>query len=173
MASPTLLLLAGRIVFLCFGTSRFVCIVWCNLRIFYVFLLPPVFLISLLKFYFSFLLTYFYIFLWSFLVLLLVVVVFLSVILVWVPTRVLTICLWSSVGGFFHRQILLLHIFNRWTPWCLSGYLSVSCSLSRFRTRLSSSLGLSDSKSPPDSRALFIIPSNLNNVAVSILSISS
>ena len=77
-----------------------------------------------------------------FLVFLLVVVVFLSVIQVWVPTWVLTFCLWSSRGlRFFHRLILLPRILNRLTPWCrLSGYLSISRSLSQFLTWLSSSL---------------------------------
>ena len=64
-------------------------------------------------------------------------------ILVWIPSQILTFCLWSLGGPqFFHRLILLLHILNHLTPWCrLSGYLSISHSLSRFWIWLSSSLG--------------------------------
>ena len=68
----------------------------------------------------------------------------LSVTLVWVPTWVLTFCLWSLKGPqFFHWLFLLQHILGRLSPWCrLSGYLSISRSLSRFRTWLTSSLVL-------------------------------
>ena len=47
-------------------------------------------------------------------------------------------CLWSSVGHqFFHRLVFLKRILNWLTPWChLSGYWSLSRSLSWFRTWL-------------------------------------
>ena len=74
---------------------------------------------------------------------LLVVEVFLSAIRIWVSIRVLIFSLWSSRGPrfcfvFFHRLLCILY---RLTQWCrLSGYLSISRSLYRFRTSLSSSL---------------------------------
>ena len=55
--------------------------------------------------------------------------VFLSVIQVWLSTRVLIFCQWSSRGHwFFHRPILLQRILSR-----LLGYLTISRSLSWFR----------------------------------------
>ena len=67
------------------------------------------------------------------------------VILDWVSNWVLTFCLFDFLSGWlsvFHRLILLLRILNRLTP-CgrLSGYLSISHSLSRFRNWLSSCVG--------------------------------
>ena len=141
-------LIVGRIFFRCFGTSRFVYIVWSWSR--YLLSLPSLAIIFWLvsSTFFRVLVVVLFQFRpkiskCSVLVFLFVIVVFLSVIQVWVPAWVLTFCLWSSKRPwFFHKLILLLRILNRLTPWCrLSGYLSISCSFSRVRTWLSSSLG--------------------------------
>ena len=140
MVSPILPLIVGRIFFFRFGMFCFICIVWSCLGIFLVFFLSLEFLVGFLDFLKS-LVAVLYQFRPN--ISKCSVLVFLLVVnQVWVPTRVLTFCLWSSRGPrFFQRLILFLRILNPLTPWCrLSGYLSIRHSLFRFQTGLFYSL---------------------------------